>query len=96
MGNPVHRILRMGGVIHSEDYPYSDAYEFIKSVIKADFRKTIEEEWGEINLLEEVDAICMKTYTELTEAEKTKILKAISKNLKIEVDEDFNAKIIIE
>ena len=38
----------------------------------------------------------MKTYTELTEAEKTKIIKAISKNLKIEVDEDFNAKIIIE
>ena len=82
--------------IYSEDYLYSDAYEFIKAVIKADFRKTTEEKWGEINLLEEVDAICMKTYAELTEAEKTKIIKVISKNLKIEVDEDFNAKIIIE
>ena len=82
--------------IYSEDYPYSEAYDFIKSVIKADFRKTIEEKWGEINLSEEVDAICRKTYAELTEAEKTKIIKAVSKNLKIEVDEEFNAKIIIE
>ena len=82
--------------IYSEDYPYSEAYDFIKSVMKADFKKTIKEKWGAINLSEEVDNICQKTYAKLTDAEKTNIMKAIIKNLKIEVDDEYNAKIVVE
>ncbi len=82
--------------IYSEDYPYSEAYDFIKSVMKADFKKTIKEKWSTINLLEEVESICQKTYAKLTDAEKTNIIKTIIRNLKIEVDDEYNAKIVVE
>ena len=82
--------------IYSEDYPYSEAYDFMKSVITSDFKKTLEDKWAVINLTAELDVICKKTYAELTDAERTSLLKTIAKNLQVTVDSDYNARVVVE
>lgn len=82
--------------IYSEDYSYSDAYDFKKSVIFEDFRRELSRQWPEIDLANTIDYIADKTYAELTDAERENILKNIKRNLEITVDEDDKIQICLK
>ena len=82
--------------IYSEDYSYKDAYEFKKNVIIDDFKRELAVQWPQMDLANTVDFIADKSYADLTDGERDKILKDISHSLKITVDPEYTLQVVFE
>ena len=82
--------------IYSEDYPYSDAYDFMKTVINADLRKAITEHFTPFCVSSKIDEISRDAFADLSDSEKESIMKNIVKNTKVVFDENYCLKVIME
>ena len=82
--------------IYSEDYPYSDAYDFMKTVINADLRKAITEYFTPFCVSSKIDEISRDAFADLSDSEKESIMKNIVKNTKVVFDENYCLKVIME
>ena len=81
--------------IYAEDYPYSDAYDFKKSVLIADLREELLNHWQTLDFDNLLTKIADKTYADLGDNEKDAILQCVCKRLEVKVSDAYDVQVVI-